>query len=319
MRTWISIFRVVLKRARLQTKTARMMMAGAGVVHLFAAASAIATGMAAPRSQWVLETFPKRAVRAPLQHVCLAMDEEDKAAGAEETADSEHRMSALFAQEMARQAEPVAAPTQRSHSTENKDTVKARPAAKLREAAKAAWRAKQESTLRPAGATTRGSRRAWLQPPGPGDRFLARDHAAARQDAAARKRHQASSFKAGAAAQFGDFEPGRLSEQSGGAQIVAGPDPSRLSELSMGQVRSLGEVSREEAARAEEAAREAEKEAEAEAARVARDQTGEAGMREVSKDRASAATARAVRFLEQEVGALRLQVWSHCASATVTP
>ena len=87
----------------------------------------------------------------------------------------------------------------------------------------------------------------------------------------------------------------------------------------MGQVRSLGEVSREEAARAEEAAREAEKEAEAEAARVARDQTGEAGMREVSKDRASAATARAVRFLEQEVGALRLQVWSHCASATVTP
>eukprot|EP00966_Prymnesium_polylepis_P010264 236688-Prymnesium_polylepis.1 len=210
---------------------------------------------------------PVPALRAA--HVRLAMHEGDQGGSS---------LSSLFAKEVARQA------------------------AAARPRTKSLWAQtlQQGGHIAPssAGKTKRGS------PMAPGQRLLAREHEAARQDAAARLRQQASLHKK---RQFGDFENGRLSELSG-AQVCAESGPGTLGQMSMAHVQHLRQLAEEEAARAEVGVREAE--AEAEAARVVRARTDSAAPRAAAKERASAAAARAARFLEDEVGALRLQVRS---------
>ena len=133
--------------------------------------------------------------------------------------------------------------------------------------------------------------------------------AEAAEDAASRVRQQANYAKKNAknnAQAMWSAGPSRLSEQSGGQIIQDAGRTGGYSELSKTHVRRLVGQFGEEAAKAEASLQEAE--AEAEAARVARGRTNVAEQKEVATECASAAEARAARFLEAMVGALHMKV-----------
>lgn len=118
---------------------------------------------------------------------------------------------------------------------------------------------------------------------------------------------------------FGEFTGGPLSQQSGmhalcepstagRGRLAQGERHLSLSELSMARVRQLGASAEAEAERAAQLVQDAEAEAETALAARARIAATDTEAMEAAKKRASSAAARAARFVEDQVDALREQL-----------